>query len=126
MKATVEITDDFVRIYEGKKEIVGWVSDEWIEDPTILPSITNAINIANQDNGVRELKRILGKLTANDYVEEVNNIHIFNVRFEDRLYEVQWSDRDGCEAVFPEYGKVEDMSQEDYDNLLDFVRKNLE
>lgn len=59
MKVTVEITDDFVRIYEGEEEIVGWVNDEWEEDPSIVPSIANAIHLAYTN--FEYLKKILGK-----------------------------------------------------------------
>lgn len=59
MKPRVEITNEFVRIYEGEEEIVGWVNDEWEEDPTILPSIANAIHLAHTN--FNHLKKILGK-----------------------------------------------------------------
>ena len=126
MKATIEITNDFVRIYEGDEEIVGWVSDEWDEDPSILPSIANAILIASGDNGIKELKRTLGKLTSGDYVSEENRVRILDVVFEGERYEVQWNDRDKCsDGTFGENVDVEKMSIEDYDRLMDFVRKEL-
>ena len=28
-------------------EVVHWVEDEWIEDPTIVPAIANAIHLAH-------------------------------------------------------------------------------
>lgn len=126
MKATIKITNDFVRIYEGEEEIVGWVSDEWDEDPSILPSIANAILIASGDNGIKELKRTLGKLTSGDYVSEENRVRILDVVFEGERYEVQWNDRDmSSEGTFGENVDVEKMSREDYIRLMDFVRKEL-
>ena len=126
MKATIEITNDFVIIYEGDEEIVGWVSDEWDEDPSILPSIANAILIASGDNGIKELKRTLGKLTSGDYVDEVNRVRILDVVFEGERYEVQWNDRDkSSEGTFGENVDVEKMGREDYARLMDFVRQEL-
>jgi len=126
MKATIKITNDFVRIYEREEEIVGWVSDEWDEDPSILPTIANAILIASGDNGIKELKRTLGKLTSGDYVSEENRVRILDVVFEGERYEVQWNDRDkSSEGTFGENVDVEKMSREDYDRLMDFVRKEL-
>jgi len=30
-------------------EVVHWVEDEWVEDPTIVPAIANAIHLAHSD-----------------------------------------------------------------------------
>lgn len=50
MTTHIEISDDEIVIYDRSgNEIVRWVSDEWITDPTIIVSIANAINIANID-----------------------------------------------------------------------------
>ena len=47
---TVDICEDEVTIYtEDGTEVVHWVCDEWIEDPTIVPSIANAIHLAHTD-----------------------------------------------------------------------------
>lgn len=45
----VEITEDSITVLHGKEEIVHWVSDEWEEDPSIVPSIANAIKLAYKD-----------------------------------------------------------------------------
>ena len=57
MKYTVEIGGDFIRIYKGKKEIVGWIIDEWKEDPNIVFSICNAIKLAYKGT----LEKVLNK-----------------------------------------------------------------
>lgn len=46
MKYTVKIGDGYIRIYKGKKEIVGWVISEWEENPQVVYSICNAIQLA--------------------------------------------------------------------------------
>ena len=59
MKTEVVVTEDSVTILHNQEEIVHWVSDEWEEDPTIVPSIANAIKLAYED--VFELRRLVGK-----------------------------------------------------------------
>ena len=52
----VEICEEEVTIYqEDGREVVHWVSDEWVEDPAIVPAIANAIHLAhtNPDELVR-------------------------------------------------------------------------
>lgn len=55
----IEIDDDHVAIIHKGKEIVGWNKDEWNEDPSIVPSIANAILLGATD--VERLKKILSK-----------------------------------------------------------------
>ena len=43
MKSEVIVTESSVTILHDNEEIVHWVSDEWEEDPSIVPSISNAI-----------------------------------------------------------------------------------
>ena len=47
----VDIGSDYVRIFKWKQgariEVVGWTKHEWIEDPEIVSSIFNAIDLAN-------------------------------------------------------------------------------
>ena len=50
MKHRIEFGKDYIRIYKGKKEIVGWTIDEWVEDPQIVFSICNAIRLAYKGN----------------------------------------------------------------------------
>jgi hypothetical protein len=59
MRTEVIVTEDSVTVLHNNEEIVHWVSDEWEEDPTIVPSIANAIKIAYED--VFELRRLVGK-----------------------------------------------------------------
>jgi hypothetical protein len=59
MIVQVEITEDSVTVLHNQEEIVHWVSDEWEEDPSIVPSIANAIKIAYED--IFELRRLVGK-----------------------------------------------------------------
>tara|TARA_B100001245_G_scaffold210209_1_gene174181 strand:+ start:524 stop:775 length:252 start_codon:yes stop_codon:yes gene_type:complete len=53
IKLDVEIGPDYVRIYKGEGskriEAVGWTKQEWIEDPTVVNSIFNAIHLADTD-----------------------------------------------------------------------------
>lgn len=56
----IEITDDAIRIYDaGDREIVGWIKDEWIEDPDVVFSIVNAVllKLTDQDELLRLLKK---------------------------------------------------------------------
>ena len=46
MKYTIKFGEDYIRIYKGNKEIVGWIIDEWKENPQIVISICNAIKLA--------------------------------------------------------------------------------
>jgi hypothetical protein len=59
MKPDVIITENSVTITHDNEEIVHWVSDEWEEDPSIVPSITNAIKLAYTD--VVHLRELVGK-----------------------------------------------------------------
>jgi|TARA_R110001592_G_C13073511_1_gene742015 hypothetical protein len=59
MKPDVIITESSVTITHNNEEIVHWVSDEWEEDPSIVPSITNAIKLAYTD--VVHLRELVGK-----------------------------------------------------------------
>ena len=55
----IEFTEDHIRIYEGEKEIVGWVQTEWEEDSNVVFSIVNAVMLACID--IQKLKKILKK-----------------------------------------------------------------
>lgn len=42
----VEILSDTIRIYDNdNNEVVGWVEEEWLEDPNLVLVIANAISI---------------------------------------------------------------------------------
>ncbi len=47
----VEITEDTIGIYDGVVELVHWIESEWIEDPSVVISICNAIVLAYDDPG---------------------------------------------------------------------------
>ena len=63
IKLDVEIGLDYVRIYKGigstRIEAVGWTKQEWIEDPTVVNSIFNAIHLADTDP--EELLKLIGE-----------------------------------------------------------------
>lgn len=65
-KLDVEIGSDYVRIYKGKGsariEAVGWTKKEWIEDPTVVNSIFNAIQLAYTDP--EELLKLIDNQTS--------------------------------------------------------------
>jgi len=55
----VTVEKDHVLIFDDDgQEIVIWVSDEWEEDPTIIPAIRNAIRLANQGK-VEDMKKAI-------------------------------------------------------------------
>lgn len=56
----VEIFNDEVTIYDDNgQEVVKWISDEWKEDPSIIPAIKNAIKLAKQGR-IDEIKERIG------------------------------------------------------------------
>lgn len=58
-KITVSVTEDTVTIFKGDEELVHWVEDEWLEDPSITISIANAIHLAyvNPEYLIEKLNR---------------------------------------------------------------------
>ena len=54
----LEINTDSILITINGKEIVSWHEDEWQEDPTIIVSIANAINLYHTNKN--ELIKLLG------------------------------------------------------------------
>ena len=63
VKLDVDIGSDYVRIYKwvggARIEAVGWTKQEWIEDPTVVNSIFNAIHLADTDPV--ELLKLVGE-----------------------------------------------------------------
>jgi hypothetical protein len=59
MKSEVIVTESSVTILHDNEEIVHWVSDEWEEDPSIVPSISNAIKLAYTD--ILHLRELVDK-----------------------------------------------------------------
>ena len=50
IKLNVVVDEDFIAVnMEDGTEIVCWNQDEWEEDPTIVPAICNAIDMAYTD-----------------------------------------------------------------------------
>jgi len=57
-KPNVKVFGGDIYIYDKHgNEIVSWVSSEWKEDPSIIPSIKNAIKLSNNPE---KLKRVIG------------------------------------------------------------------
>jgi hypothetical protein len=54
-KPIVEITEDFIRIFDKKGEVVYWDKEEWKEEPNIIISITNAIKMAYEGKDIRKI-----------------------------------------------------------------------
>jgi hypothetical protein len=62
----VEITGDGVYIHDLQgEEIVCWVESEWTEDPSIVPTILNAVKIA-LTKGPEEVRRIIHRGDRDD------------------------------------------------------------
>lgn len=59
MKSEVIVTESSVTILHDNEEIVHWVSDEWEEDPSIVPSISNAIKLSYTD--ILHLRELVDK-----------------------------------------------------------------
>lgn len=59
MKTEVIVTESSVTIIHDNEEIAHWISDEWEEDPDIVPSISNAIKLAYTD--IIRLRELVGK-----------------------------------------------------------------
>ena len=52
----VEFGEDYIRIYKGNEEIVGWHEQEWLDDPaSVTPAIANAIHLAHTDPAQLEI-----------------------------------------------------------------------
>lgn len=64
----VEITDDYIDIYEEDQYIVGWSSEEWEEDPKIIISIATAIKLAYKNPA--RLKILVGNVIKDIKIEE--------------------------------------------------------
>ena len=46
MQYEIVFGPDFIQIMLDGKEVLYWTEDEWIEDPSVVYSIGNAINLA--------------------------------------------------------------------------------
>jgi len=50
----IEFGEDYVSISDEQGEVVRWVMQEWVEDPTVVLSIANAVRIAASGQSVRK------------------------------------------------------------------------
>jgi hypothetical protein len=55
----VTITKDSVTVSDSIGEIVHWIEDEWIEDPSVTTAIANAINIYYTE-GPDAVRKLIG------------------------------------------------------------------
>jgi len=46
---TVKFSEDYIAIHYNEQELVGWTMSEWIEDPSVVLSIANAVYLAGID-----------------------------------------------------------------------------
>jgi|GEM_PF-4715347 len=61
-KGRIEMTDDELRIYDqNDQEIVIWTQDQWIDDPSLVLSMVNAVHILHTQ-GPEFLKTILNEV----------------------------------------------------------------
>ncbi len=59
----IEINDGEIQISYKGEQVVYWIKDEWEEDPSIVPSIANAILLASTDiHKLIELVKIIDKI----------------------------------------------------------------
>lgn len=58
-RVRIELGEDHVTIYHHDEEVVHWLQDEWEEDPSIVPSIANAVMLACTN--IRLLREKVGK-----------------------------------------------------------------
>jgi hypothetical protein len=60
--AHVELAEDSIHIHdEHGKEVVMWIQDEWIDDPSVVLSIANAICIF-YEKGPDAIKELIGRI----------------------------------------------------------------
>ncbi len=69
MRTTIEWGKDFISIRDKKGEIVRWVMDEWVEDPSVVLSITYATYRAGKGENIRKL--IKRRDTLDDILREL-------------------------------------------------------
>lgn len=69
----IEATDGEIFIFDDDgQEVVMWNKDEWIEDPSIIPAIKNAVRLAKKGK-VEELKELI-TLPKTDFDPEVQRV----------------------------------------------------
>lgn len=57
-QSNLVINQDSITILDNEgKEIVHWIQDEWTEDPTVVPSIANAVHVFHTQ-GIEYLKNM--------------------------------------------------------------------
>lgn len=65
----ISIGEDHVTISDAQGEIVHWVEDEWMDDPTVTLAIANAINIYHT-TGPMILRAMIGKRLEGGEIDE--------------------------------------------------------
>lgn len=60
MKYKIVYSKDYIAIMKGKREIVGWIEDEWKEDSQVVFSICQAIELAYQNKLEKVLNQAKG------------------------------------------------------------------
>ena len=51
----VEFGQEHIALHDRKGEIVRWVMDEWVEDPSVVLSIVNAVHLGHLGVDIREV-----------------------------------------------------------------------
>lgn len=57
--ATVEVLGEHISISDANGEIIYWDQQEWMDDPTIVPAIVNAVTIGLEQGGTA-LRHVIG------------------------------------------------------------------
>jgi len=59
---TVEFSEDSIAILYDHDEVLYWIEDEWIEDPTIVLSIANVIYLSQRNPQALEKLDVFHKI----------------------------------------------------------------
>lgn len=54
VKNRIKFGEDQISIFDNKGEVVMWTEQEWVEDPSIVFSITNAVKMAVEGKDLRK------------------------------------------------------------------------
>ena len=81
----IEINDDSIYIEDEHGEIVSWVEDEWIEDPSVIISISNAIDIYHSEGPESLREHINNPIFKSIYANELLKHHDHDITI--RVYE---------------------------------------
>lgn len=56
IRAGAEPGEDYIQVLRGKTEVLYWGSQEWIEDPSLVLTIVNAVAMAIGDPEMMDIK----------------------------------------------------------------------